>query len=205
MSSASNNSVIKYKFNLKMSSPINEEHFLELEKWRSIFHKMNLIGEYRTTKVGYGNLSKRILPNEESFIITGAGTGGYAHLSGMQYTKVTKCNLPKLTIEAVGPIAPDDETLTHHAIYLNNPHIHFIYHIHNIQLWNYMLKSGLDNTDEEVDHRSLDFSNAAKVIIQNKKQGIFALSDLEGGVIAYADTAENAGKIILETLKSSRN
>lgn len=204
MSSASSNSVIKYKFNLKMSSPINEEHFLELEKWRSIFHKMNLIGEYKTTKVGFGNLSKRILPSEEPFIITGAGTGGYPHLSGMQYTKVTKCNLPKLTIEAVGPIAPDDETLTHHGIYLENPQIRFVFHVHNIQLWNYMLKNSLDNTSEDIDHRSVDFAKAAKEIIQTKKTGIFAMSDLEGGIIAYADTAENAGKIVLETLKESR-
>lgn len=204
MPNTPNDGVIKFKFNLKMSSPVNEEHFLELEKWRSIFHKMGLIGEYKTTKVGFGNLSKRLLPGEDQFIITGAGTGVYPHLSGMQYTKVTKCVLSKLSIEAIGPIAPDSESLTHFAIYSKNSHIHFIFHIHNIQLWNYMLKHDLEQTAQDINHHGLDFQQAATDCIQGKKTGILAIADLEGGIIAYADTAENAGKIILETLKQSR-
>lgn len=204
MPNSSSDGVIKFKFNLKMSSPINEEHFLELEKWRSIFHKMGLVGEYKTTKVGFGNLSKRLLAGEDQFIITGAGTGVYPHLSGMQYTKVTKCILSKLSIEAIGPVPPDSESLTHYAIYTKNSQVNFIFHIHNIQLWNYMLKNNLEQTDQAIDHRSNEFQQAATDCIQGKLSGILAMADLEGGVIAYADTAENAGKIILETLKQSR-
>jgi len=204
MTNSAHQGVIKVKFNLKMSSPINEEHFLELEKWRSIFHKMGVIGEYKTTKLGFGNLSKRLMKGDEAFIITGAQTGVYPHLSGMQYTKVTKCVLSKLSIEAIGPIAPDNESLTHHAIYEKNLQINFIFHVHNINLWNYMIKNNLEQTAQDIDHRSFDFQQEAMKCIQNKNSGIFAISDLEGGIIAYADSAENAGKLILETLKISK-
>ncbi len=204
MANTANSGIIKFRFNLKMSSPINEEHFLPIEKWRIIFHKMNLIGEYKTTNVGFGNLSKRLLVGEEPFVITGTQTGHYPNLNGMQYCKVTKCNMTKLIIEAVGPIAPSSESLTHHAVYSKNPKINFVFHIHHIQLWNYMLKNKFPNTPEDIDHRSQAMIEAAKKCTQENEVGIFAISSSEGSVIAYGKNAEDAGKLILETLKKSR-
>lgn len=204
MSSASSSDVIKFRFNLKMSSPINEEHFLPIEKWRIIFHKMGLIGEYKTTKVGFGNLSKRLVQGDNQFIITGTQTGRYPNLSGMQYSKVTNCNLNKLIIEAMGPIAPSSGSLTHFAIYTQNSNINFIYHVHHINLWNFMLKNDFAATPEDVDHRSQDMLEASHKCIKDKDNGIFAVGSQEGSIIAFGKNAEDAGKIILSTLKASR-
>ena len=47
-------------------------------------------------------------------------------------------------------------------------------------------------------------ANEAIRCIGKKNCGIFAMKGHEDGVIAYAQTAEDAGKILLDTLKQSK-
>ena len=86
MNNQHDDGVIKFKFNLKLTKALNEELYIQLEKWRVIFHKMGLIGEYPTNKVGYGNLSKREVSGSDAFIITGTQTGKYANRNGSYYS-----------------------------------------------------------------------------------------------------------------------
>lgn len=203
MASEPSEGVIKFKFNLKMASPIKENLFLDLEKWRAILFKMGLIGEYPIEKVGYGNLSKKISSTNE-FIITGTQTGKLAHLSGQEYTKVIKCDLNKMAIDAIGPIAPSSESLTHYAIYSSCPQINYVFHVHHKDLWNYMLKNGFDQTDKSVNYGTHEMAIEAQRCIGKKGSGIFAMAGHDEGIISYGKTAEEAGKIILDTLKESR-
>ena len=199
--------VIKFKFNLKKSSPIEEKQFLELEKWRAILFKMNLIGEYPTEKIGYGNISRKIesaISGDIQFIISGTQTGRFAHLNGLHYTKVTKCNLQKMSIEAMGPIAPSSESLTHFAIYQSCPQINFIFHVHSKHLWNYMLENNYPKTSKDINYGTLEMAHAAKDLIKNQQAGILAMEGHDEGIIAYGSSSEQAGKFILDTLKNSR-
>lgn len=204
MTDIKNEGVIKFKYNLKWSAPLDEKQYIDVEKWRSILFKMNLIGEYPIEKVGFGNLSKRINKGEEAFIITGTQTGRFAHLTGKQYTKLVKCNLQKMSVEASGPIAPSSESLTHHAIYSSCESIQYIFHIHNEKLWDYMLQNNFDSTSSEIDYGTHAMADEAKKCIGSKKSGIFVMAGHQDGIIAYGETAEQAGKIILNTIKLSR-
>lgn len=197
--------VIKFKFNLKMTAPLEEKLYLKIEKWRAILFKMNLIGEYPTENVGFGNLSLRISPSTSEFVITGTQTGKYPHLNGSQYTRVSKCDLSKMTIEAIGPIAPSSESSTHYAIYQSSPQVSCIFHVHHNDLWNYMLKNGHERTPEGIDYGTHAMAMATQKCIGTKKQGIFAMAGHKDGIIAYGATPEDTGKIILDTLKESRN
>ena len=47
-------------------------------------------------------------------------------------------------------------------------------------------------------------AEAAKECIGKKESGIFAMAGHDEGIISYGSTVEEAGKIILETLKKSR-
>lgn len=196
--------VIKFKYNLKKASALDEKLYIDIEKWRAILFKMGLIGEYPIEKVGYGNLSKKIDGPDHQFIITGTQTGKYPHLDGTQYTKILKCNLAKMSLDALGPIAPSSESLTHFAIYSTCPQIKFIFHIHSESLWKYMLANSYDQTSEAVDYGTQEMANEAKACIGNKKSGIFVMAGHQDGIIAYGANAEEAGKIILDTLKESR-
>lgn len=196
--------VIKFKFTLKRSAPMEESLYLDLEKWRVILFKMGLIGEYQEEQVGYGNLSRKIVGSDDQFIITGTQTGKYPNLNGLQYTKVTKCNLSKMSVEASGPTAPSSESLTHFAIYSSCPHVNAIFHVHSSVLWKYMIDNNLDSTSENVSYGTQEMAQEAKLCIGNKKSGIFVMKGHQDGIISYGSSAEEAGKIILDTVKQSR-
>lgn len=199
MSNIPSEGVIKFSFKLKKTLPLQEESFIELEKWRTILFKLNFIGEYPIEKVGYGNLSRRLSQNE--FIITGTQTGHMPNLSGHDYTTVIKCDLEKMTVEAQGAVAPSSESLTHHAIYLSCPQIKFIFHVHHKELWNYMLKNSYDKTSKDIEYGTHEMALEAKKCIDLKSSGILAMEGHEDGIIAYGKSASETGKIILETLK----
>lgn len=194
--------VIKFNCTLKMSGPIEEAQFLSLEKWRTILYKISLIGEYKEEELGYGNLSKRVAKDE--FIITGTQTGKLPNLNGMQYTRVVKCDLNRMKVEAVGPINPSSESLTHYAIYSQCPQIQFIFHVHHKGLWEYMLNNDFDATKADVNYGTQEMAQEAIRCIGNKNSGIFAMTGHEDGVISYGQTSEDAGKILLDTLKRSK-
>lgn len=196
--------VIKFKFTLKRSAPMEESLYLELEKWRVILFKMGLIGEYQEEQVGYGNLSRKIMGSDDQFVITGTQTGKYPNLNALQYTKVTKCNLSKMSVEASGPTAPSSESLTHFAIYSSCPHVNAIFHVHSSALWKYMIDNNLDSTSEKVSYGTQEMAQEAKLCIGKKKSGIFVMKGHQDGIISYGSSAEEAGKIILDTVKQSR-
>lgn len=193
--------VIKFKYQLKPSKDIEEKDFIEIEKWRAILFKMGLIGEYPIEKVGYGNISKRLIPMQESFIITGTQTGKLPHLNGSHYTKIIKSDLKKMSLTAIGPIAPSSESLTHHAIYHTNQHINYIFHIHSEKLWNYMLENNFEATPDHIEYGTNEMANAAQSCIAGKEFGIFAMAGHQDGIMAYGTTAEQTGKVILDLVK----
>lgn len=195
--------VIKFNCTLKKTGALEEAQFINIEKWRTILYKISLIGEYKEEGLGYGNLSKRIAKDE--FVITGTQTGKYPNLNGYQYTRVVKCNLDKMKVEAVGPINPSSESLTHYAIYSQCPQIQFIFHVHHNGLWKFMLENGYDQTSDNIDYGTQEMANEAIRCIGNKNFGIFAMKGHEDGVISYAQTSEDAGKILLDTLKKSKS
>lgn len=195
--------VIKFQYTLKKSAALKEPDYIELEKWRTILFRMGLIGEYKIEKVGFGNLSKRVSQNHQ-FVITGTQTGKYPNLNGSQYTKIVKCNLDKMTVEATGPIAPSSESLTHYAIYEQAPQINFVFHVHHTELWNYMIDNDMDSTPEHIDYGTKEMATFTSSLISGKKYGIFVMKGHQDGVISYAQSAEDAGKILLDTLKLAK-
>jgi ribulose-5-phosphate 4-epimerase/fuculose-1-phosphate aldolase len=188
--------VIKFKLTLKRAPAPEMNEVIALEKWRALFFKLGLVGEYPIDKIGYGNLSSKL--GDKSFIITGSQTGHLAHLQSHHYTKVTNCDLKRGAVSAEGLIPPSSESLTHFAIYMANPKIQFVFHVHHNKLWK-MLKSGsFDSIDENVGYGTLEMAEASARLLSGKSQGIFVMKGHEDGIISYGTSAEEAGKVILD-------
>lgn len=196
--------VIKFQYTLKKTLPLKEVDYIELEKWRTILFRMGLIGEYKKEKVGYGNISKRLDQNNQ-FIITGTQTGKFSNLDGSQYTKIVKCSLDKMSVEASGPIAPSSESITHFAIYQQSSHINYVFHVHHKVLWQYMIDTNMDSTPENIDYGTKEMAQVTKELIASNKFGIFVMKGHQDGIIAYGETCEDTGKILIETLKKVKN
>lgn len=188
--------VIKFKFTLKRAPAPEMNQVIALEKWRALFFKLGLIGEYPIDKIGYGNLSSRL--NKKSFIITGSQTGHLAHLHAHHYTKVIECDLKKGSVTAEGLIPPSSESLTHFGIYETNPSIQYIFHVHHHNLWNMLSSGPFDFIEDGIGYGTQEMADAAAALLYNKASGIFVMKGHEDGIISYGATAEEAGKIILE-------
>lgn len=187
--------VIKFKFTLKRAPAPQMNQVIDLEKWRALFFKLGLVGEYPIDKIGYGNLSLRL--SNKSFLITGSQTGHLAHLQAHHYTKVIDCDLKKGSVTAEGLIPPSSESLTHFGIYQANPAINYVFHIHHKQLWELMLNGDYDAIEEGIAYGTQEMAHAASELMKNKTSGIFVMKGHEDGIISYGTTAEEAGKIIL--------
>lgn len=169
---------------------------IALEKWRALFFKLGLIGEYPIDKIGYGNLSSRL--TKKSFIITGSQTGHLAHLQAHHYTKVSDCDLKRGSVTAEGLIPPSSESLTHYGIYQANPAIQYVFHVHHQKLWQILKDQDYDSIDENIAYGTQEMAEAAYELLHNKSSGIFVMKGHEDGIISYGTTAEDAGKYILD-------
>jgi ribulose-5-phosphate 4-epimerase/fuculose-1-phosphate aldolase len=189
--------VIKFDFHLfKITGPLSDSYYQEIEIYREKLFKMNLIGEYPQDQIGFGNLSQRISGNE--FTITGTQTGKYPHLNGGHYSHVTKCNLLTNSLEGFGPIKPSSEALTHFAIYSSSPNIKFIFHVHHKEIWEYMIAHNYPHTLESVEYGTLEMAEQAKNLIQDKRHGIFVMKGHQDGFVGYGENSQEAFNEILK-------
>lgn len=188
--------VIKFKLTLKRAPAPEMNQVIALEKWRALFYKLGLVGEYPNEKIGYGNLSSRL--NKKIFIITGSQTGHLAHLQAHHYTKVIDCDLKKGLVTAEGLIPPSSESLTHFGIYEANPAIQYVFHVHHQKLWEMLKNSDCDSIDEDIAYGTQEMANAAYDLLKNKSSGIFVMKGHEDGIISYGTSVEDAGKNILD-------
>ncbi|HXH76712.1 MAG TPA: class II aldolase/adducin family protein [Bacteriovoracaceae bacterium] len=191
--------VIKFKFTLKRAPPPEMNQVIALEKWRALFFKLGLIGEYPNEKIGYGNLSSRLV--NKTFLISGTQTGHLAHLQAHHYTKVIECDLKKGSVTAEGMIPPSSESLTHYALYEANPAIQFVFHVHHHELWNLMIAEKSDAISEDVPYGTLEMAAAAVALLGQKSSGIFVMKGHEGGILACGGNADEAGKLILDVYR----
>jgi ribulose-5-phosphate 4-epimerase/fuculose-1-phosphate aldolase len=188
--------VIKFKLTLKRGPAPELPMVIALEKWRALFFKLGLIGEYPNERIGFGNLSSNL--GKKAFIITGSQTGHLPHLQAHHYTKVIECDLKKGSVTAEGLIPPSSESLTHFGIYEANPAINYIFHVHHRELWDLMNQADYDYIPEDISYGTVEMAQAAQAVMGHKTAGIFAMRGHEDGIISYGTTAEEAGKIILE-------
>lgn len=196
MNNTRDEGIIKFKLTLKRAPAPEMAQVIALEKWRALLFKLGLIGEYPIDKIGYGNLSSRL--QKKSFIITGSQTGHLAHLQAHHYSRVIECDLKKGSVTAEGLIPPSSESLTHYGMYEANPHIQYVFHVHDNKLWK-MLKAGdYDSIAEDIPYGTQEMANAASELLKDKTSGIFVMKGHEDGIISYGTTAEEAGKVILD-------
>lgn len=192
--------VIKFKLTLKRAPAPEQNLVIALEKWRALFYKLGLVGEYPNEKIGYGNLSSRL--QKKSFIITGSQTGHLAHLQAHHYTRVIDCDLKKGSVTAEGLIPPSSESLTHFGIYEANPAIQYVFHVHHQKLWEQLQQGSFDYIDGDIQYGTLEMARAAAHLLNGKSNGLFVMKGHEDGIISYGATAEDAGRNILEIYRS---
>ena len=198
--------VIKYnRSNFTQCGPINLVEYSQLEVWRKKLFHLNLIGEYPDEKIGFGHMSEVcdyaqfFKTTRPQFIITGTQTGKYENLDGNFYTRVLDYDIQKLNIQVMGPVEASSEALTHAAIYSHNHKIKAVFHIHSTKIWEGMINDELASTQKNIPYGTVEMAYATQECIGNTDSGIFCMKGHQDGVVAYGESLEEVGKIILES------
>ncbi|HHP7229476.1 MAG TPA: class II aldolase/adducin family protein [Xenococcaceae cyanobacterium] len=167
----------------------------ELNLWRERLYELGLIGIY-PNGIGFGNLSIR---QDETLIISGTQTGELSKLMPKHYTKVTNFDWEKNTVTCVGEIQASSETLTHGAVYIANPEINAVIHVHHLQLWQKLLNQ-VSTTNKSCAFGTPEIARNIMELCQQKitkSQKIIIMSGHEEGIITFGKDLEEAGNTLL--------
>ena len=189
---------IKYQCNWLKSIAISREIFVKLNPWRDKLYQLGLIGEYENG-IGFGNLSIRNPKNPQQFIITGTHTGSLATLSEQHYTTVTDFNWQENWVTCCGSIQASSEALTHGAIYVADPEINAVIHVHHGELWRKLMDK-VPTTHRNCAYGTPEMAQEIIRLCKNnqlKNTKIIVMSGHEEGIISFGKNLDEAGEILL--------
>ena len=189
---------IKYQCRWHRESAIAKADITELNQWRSELYQLNLIGKY-DNGIGFGNVSIR-LGSSQQLIISGTQTGGIADLTAKHYTKVVDFDWRKNYVVCRGEIKASSETLTHAAIYVAEPKVNAVVHVHHQQLWNELLHR-VPTTDPNCAYGTPEMARELIRLCQQpqtKQQKIVIMSGHESGILTFGRDLTEASEVLLD-------
>jgi len=197
--------VIKFNLTYHQQPCITPEMTAELTSWRSIMHKLHLIGQDQARYMGYGfgNLSRRCTGDPGSFIITGTQTGAELFLAHTHYSKVTACDPFDNSITASGMSKPSSEALTHGQLYQLDEGIQSVVHVHSPEIWNRRDQLGLPVTSEEVGYGTVGMALEVKRIFSEsspQQEKCFIMGGHEDGVVSFGASIRQACETMIAVL-----
>jgi ribulose-5-phosphate 4-epimerase/fuculose-1-phosphate aldolase len=201
------------KFGLAHRAVALEEHVhgeavRTLVGWREVLRRLGGVGQDpgRYGGAGFGNLSLRVPPLGEAgrgrrrFLITGTQTGGRRDLGLGDCCVVERYDLEHNHVTSFGATPPSSESLTHGALYDAAPSSRAVFHIHAPELWRQARRLGLPLSRLEVPYGTPAMAHEVERLFREgalAAHGIFVMAGHEDGVIAFGDSAEAAGAILL--------
>lgn len=200
--------VIKYQLDYSKASALDAALIKELNAWRTILYKLQLVGcdEHRYGGYGYGNLSCRYRRHGDEFIITGTQTAHIAETSAEHYVLVKHSDAVRNKLVAEGPVKPSSEALTHGTVYQSDPDIQFVFHAHNPQIWGHAAVLNIPATAKNVAYGTPAMAREIQQLLADpavKTQSIISMAGHEDGIIAFGSTAEHAGLTLINYLSKA--
>lgn len=206
--------VIKFQLDFTPAPPLPAPDLALINHWRAILYQHQLIGQdpARYGGYGYGNLSVRLAPYDapptrRGFIISGSQTGDLAELGPEHYARVTACYPAENRIVASGPIRPSSESLTHGATYALDPAIRVVLHAHSPEIWLNAAALAIPVTDALVPYGTPAMAaEVARLYTETNlaQQRIFSMGGHEDGIVAFGESAEEAGQSLLAALAAAQ-
>lgn len=196
---------VKYQCHWQNRSTVTLAEIAELNQWRDKLYQLNLIGQY-DNGIGFGNISIRDI-QPEHFIVSGTQTGGIPHLTEQHYTKVTEFDWQENFVTCVGSIQASSEALTHAALYVANPKIQAVIHVHHLSLWQGLINQ-VPTTNINSAYGTPEMAEEIIRLCQEettKQLKIIVMSGHEEGIITFGRDLTEAGDILLGYLSNNRN
>jgi len=199
-----NDGVIKYSNTAHTPESLGDfDSYEALEACRTALVELGYIGVY-PNGVGYGNISARDGFNEEkgarAFVITGSQTGNLKSLAKSDYVRINSYDTKNLTMSSRGIKNASSESLTHAAIYDADEKIRAVIHVHDKNLWRFMLSGAFAKTSKEIEYGTKEMASAVGALYEGSYCPVFVTEGHEDGVFAVGSSVSEA----MENLMSLR-
>jgi hypothetical protein len=193
---------VKFNCHWSQSGPvISDEQFEIINSWREILYNMDLIGAYENG-VAFGNISMRINHGHQ-FFITGSATGEIPELEPGHYVKVNSFNIDDNAVQCIGPLKASSESLTHAAIYLADPDVNAIIHVHSIDLWNELIHN-VPTTNPGMDYGTAGLAKDILRLFRDSdvyEKRIIIMAGDRAGILTFGHDMDEAAGVLMEYLK----
>ena len=164
----------------------------ELKKWCDQFTKSGLMPFYGSG--AYGNLSFRLKPGSQEFIITSSGMKETS--AAESFVKVSRVDLEKKIVYAAGQREPSSESMFHSLIYRARPEINAVFHGHCQALLDNCARLGLVCTEKEEPYGTLELAD--QIMKALGKNDFLIIKN--HGFIALGKNMAAAGELALKTM-----
>lgn len=165
-----------------------------LMTWCANFQKNNLTSI--SNGASSGNLSYRMQPGSNAFVITGTQLALNRRLSSNDFVSVWDIDFKKQTVYAEGLCEPSSESLLHYAIYQMRPDVNAIFHGHCDTLLNNP-KPGTPITKNEAPYGTQELVSQVLQVLQNNNYLLIK----NHGFLSLGANMNIAGNQVLEMLK----
>ena len=198
--------VIKFNLVFEQCDAITPEMIQDISPWREKLFALKLIGQDPLLYEGlsYGNVSRRVGPGSEQFVITGSQTSHLPVLYPNHYALVTQSFIDENKLIAKGQVKPSSEALTHSAFYYARPNINFVFHVHSAAIWSSARSLDIPVTSPTVEYGTPEMAEEIYRLFDSgvfDTQNIVAMGGHRDGVIAFGISANQAGQAIINMLE----
>jgi ribulose-5-phosphate 4-epimerase/fuculose-1-phosphate aldolase len=165
----------------------------ELKIWCAEFHRRNFAPPYG--EFSQGNLSFRLQPGENAFVISGSRVGWKDSLTNDKFVTVHRCDLERGMVYASGTRDPSSESMFHFAIYRERNDVHAVFHGHSREILKCVNKLNLPETREKAPYGSIELVRSVVDVLGDAN---FILIR-KHGFISLGATMKEAGERAIET------
>lgn len=197
--------VIKYQLEHTQQPFHAQLPWSEMNAWRTVMFRLALIGQdpQRYDNLGFGNISQRLQDNGNQFVVSGTQTGHLEFLCPEQYSLVVNANPRKNTLCSIGLCKPSSEALTHASIYVQDPAVQAVIHVHSPEIWVQTLALKLPHTAADVPYGTVAMAMAVEQLFQGgglRQIPLFTMLGHEDGVVVFGKNMQEAALTLLKYL-----
>jgi L-ribulose-5-phosphate 4-epimerase len=193
MSQEPTEGVIRYRMHWEKGPAPLPEAIAELLIVREKLFRLRLIGWDQKENVGYGNISCR-QGEGHSFYISGTQTSGIEEGSPELFTLVTSSDPSLNELYCTGPAAASSEAMTHGMLYITDPSVGAVIHVHHAPMWR-ALKHKVPTTRESAGYGTPAMAAEIATLFRNgglASQKILVMAGHEDGLITFGRSPEDA-------------
>jgi L-ribulose-5-phosphate 4-epimerase len=183
---------VKYRCEHRVLPAADFPGFEALNHMRSRLHQLGFIGRY-PNGIGFGNISIRAGASNH-FYISGTMTGGLPELTLAHYTKVVSWDFPRNSLRCEGPVQASSESMTHAAIYEQDPSALAVLHVHDRNLWERILHR-VPTTRKDVEYGTPEMAAEMGRLFREsdvRERRILAMAGHEEGIFTFGPSLEEA-------------